>query len=223
RHRMAVNLTYARPTNHDRAYFAEPEKLLQGLVEPPRFNMKNELMVAKHVHAAVLTRLYQLTRPAAGLPEADRREILTTLERILPARITPYLFDEAGVVRPTAFDVSPLATILSKHEHRLVEHVVQVFSQSWPAEDQAVVEPERLRLIVGSMTEHLQQVIRALKRRLDWALGQLERLDRERLRRGALDPDEDALHRRCDRLVKRYKGLLRRERSEAEGYDAVST
>jgi hypothetical protein len=223
RHRMAVNLTYARPSNHDRAYFAEPEKLLQGLVEPPRFNLRNELMVAKHVHAAVLTRLYQLTRPAGGASEADRQEIVTTLDRVLPRRITPYLFDEAGRVRSTTFDMSALQTILSKHEEALVQHVVQVFSQSWPAEDQAVVEPERLRGLVGAMAGQLQQVVRALKRRLDWALGQLERLDRERLRRGTLDPDEDALHRRCDRLVKRYKGLLRRERAEAEGYDDVST
>ena len=60
RHRMAVNLTYARTNSHDLAYFAEPLKMLQGRVEPPRFNLRNELMVAKHVHATVLTRLNQL-------------------------------------------------------------------------------------------------------------------------------------------------------------------
>ncbi len=30
RHRMAVNLTYCRPASHDRAYSAEPLKLLAG-------------------------------------------------------------------------------------------------------------------------------------------------------------------------------------------------
>ncbi len=34
RHRMAVNLTYCRPVSHDRAYFAEPLKLLAGRLAP---------------------------------------------------------------------------------------------------------------------------------------------------------------------------------------------
>lgn len=34
RHRMAVNLTYCRPISHDRAYFAEPLKLLAGRFAP---------------------------------------------------------------------------------------------------------------------------------------------------------------------------------------------
>jgi ATP-dependent helicase YprA (DUF1998 family) len=62
RHRLAVNMTYARPASHDRCYFADPGKLLEGRVEPPRFNVKNEVMLSKHIHAAVITRLHQLTR-----------------------------------------------------------------------------------------------------------------------------------------------------------------
>ena len=59
RHRMAVDLTYCRPVSHDRAYFADPLKLLAGRVDPPAFNLRNDLMVAKHVHATVITRLHQ--------------------------------------------------------------------------------------------------------------------------------------------------------------------
>ncbi len=63
RHRMAVNVTYCRPTSHDRAYFNEPLKMLDGRVDPPAFNLRNDVMVAKHVNRmtdeldAVLTRL----------------------------------------------------------------------------------------------------------------------------------------------------------------------
>ena len=32
RHRMAVNFTYCRPVSHDRAYFAEPIKMLAGRI-----------------------------------------------------------------------------------------------------------------------------------------------------------------------------------------------
>ena len=35
RGRMAVDLTYCRPVSHDRAYFAEPLKLLDGRIDPP--------------------------------------------------------------------------------------------------------------------------------------------------------------------------------------------
>jgi hypothetical protein len=55
---MAVDVTYCRPVSHDRAYFADPPKLLAGRVDPPAFNLRNELMVAKHVHATVITRLH---------------------------------------------------------------------------------------------------------------------------------------------------------------------
>jgi hypothetical protein len=223
RHRMAVNITYARPTSHDRAYFAEPEKLLGGLVEPPRFNMKNEPMVAKHVHATVLTRLHQLARPASGLSEPERSEISETLNRVFPRLIRDYLFDEVGNVRATPFDISPLERLLSRYEEDLVSQVTAVFSQGWPPTDQNVVEPERLRARVRAMTGELGKVVGALKKRLEWALHQLGRLDGERRRRGTLDPDEDALHRRCDRLVKRLKGQLPRRRTEAEGYDDVNT
>ena len=67
RHRMAVDLTYCRPVSHDRAYFADPLKMLAGRVDAPAFNLRNELMVAKHVHATVITRLHQYTRDANAL------------------------------------------------------------------------------------------------------------------------------------------------------------
>ena len=35
RHRMAVNITYARPVSHDQIYYANPIKMLEGRVEPP--------------------------------------------------------------------------------------------------------------------------------------------------------------------------------------------
>jgi hypothetical protein len=53
----------ARMGSHDRAYFADSLKALQGVISPPRFNPKNELMVRKHVHAAALTAPFRLTRP----------------------------------------------------------------------------------------------------------------------------------------------------------------
>ena len=84
RHRMAVNLTYCRNVSHDRAYFAEPLKMLGGRIDPPAFNMANELMVAKHVHAQVVTVLHQLARPSSGLSNPDQEEIQSALRTAFP-------------------------------------------------------------------------------------------------------------------------------------------
>ena len=50
---MAVILTYARAHSHDRPYFNDPLKLLSGVIGPPTFNLRNDVMVRKHVHAVV--------------------------------------------------------------------------------------------------------------------------------------------------------------------------
>lgn len=223
RHRLAVNITYARAVDHDRAYFADPLKLLEGRVEPPRFNMRNELMVAKHVHAAVLTKLHQLARSSSPLSEDDRAEVARALQVAFPARVRDYLFDEVGHVRSEPFDVGPLRDVIIKHEAVLLEYVTAAFGKSWPEEDAAVVEEQALRSRVLAMADCLEEVIRTLKKRLDWARSQMTHLDSMRRLKGTLDPEEDALYQRCDRLVKRYKGILPRRRHEAEGYDDTNT
>jgi hypothetical protein len=223
RHRMAVNITYARPASHDRAYFADPLKMLHGRVEPPRFNLRNHLMVRKHLHAVVLTRLHQLRSSESGLPQDQRDDISQMLNEVFPRQIRNYLFDDAGNVRDDVFSVERLAAVISTYEQPLRESVDAVFAQGWPVVDADVVTSEALLNGIRGMTGHLHEVVRRLKRRLDWALGQLDRLDAIRRRQGSLKPDEDALFMRCDRLVKKLKGELGRNRQQAEGYDETNT
>lgn len=110
RHRMAVNVTYASATSHDRAYFAAPLKMLSGVIQPPRFNLKNQPMVQKHVHAAVLTTLHRMAR-GPGLSAADRDE--SGFERLsthLPAEAAERLLQLAcgePVPRPVTVAVNP--------------------------------------------------------------------------------------------------------------------
>ncbi len=223
RHRMAVNVTYARTANHDRAYFADPVKLLGGQIAPPRFNLRNELMVRKHAHAAVLTVLFRLARAASSLAQSDREELEAALRHCLPTQVKEYLFDDAGIVRSEPFDVSVLATVISKWEPQLLQHLERTFEQGWPVADAEVVSRDRLAAVVANLPEELAHVIARLKRRLDWALEQMRRLEEARRRRGTLDADEDALMARCDRLVKKLKGIERRRRREAEGFDDTNT
>ena len=223
RHRMAVNITYAGSKTHDRAYFNEPLKLLGGRIDPPRFNLQNEEMVRKHVHAAVMSELHQLGRATRGLAEAQRDAIGAGLVHAFPEQIRGYLFAMTGELRRGDFNLAPLHAVIAQHLDPILEYVGGVFSDSWPADDRAVVAPERLRGYVLEMPARLGAVIERLERRLTWALRQLARLDEVRQRKGTLDPAEDAMRSRCDRLVKRLKGVQRRRRGEAEGYDDTLT
>ena len=193
--------------------------MLVGRVDPPAFNLRNELMVAKHVHAAAITRLYQRARDPS---RPDRERIETALGQALPPRVSAYLF-EGEAVRSEPFDLSPLRKLIEHDLEDLVAYVEKAFSRNWPDADAEVTSPEALRGHVAGMVDQLENVIARLRRRLAWAMTQIRRLNVLREKRGALEPEDDALFRRCDRLVKRLKETRRRMRHEAEGYEDVYT
>ena len=221
RHRMAVDITYCRSVSHDRAYFAEPLKLLGGRIDPPAFNLRNESMVAKHVHATIIASLHRYGRDDRR-PEAERDETREVLGLCLPPRVAPYLFD-GEEVRDAPFDLSPLRELVRRNSEDLAAVVSRVFRQGWPETDAAVTEPAALRAHVETFAENLESVVARLRRRLRWALDQIRRLNRRRESQGTLDPEDESLFRRCDRLVKRLKGTSFRLRSQAEGYDDANT
>src|SRR5690606_22419086 len=217
------NLTYARSVSHDRAYFRDPLKLLEGQVTPPRFNMRNGLMVQKHVHATVLTVLHAMARDEKGLPERERQELAEVLSTCFPRQVRDYLFDSRENLRATPLEVSLLSTMLLKHEPILVSKVIKAFHQHWPSDDSSVVSEDILRNYVLQSGHKLQQVIYKVWKRLQWAMEQLIRLDEERRIKGTLEPEQDALHRRCDRYIKKIKGQQFRLRRDSEGYDDTNT
>jgi ATP-dependent helicase YprA (DUF1998 family) len=223
RHRMAVNLTYCRQVNHDRAYFADPLKMLGGRVAPPSFNLANELMVAKHVHATVITTLHQMIRPASPLEDAAKQAIEDALRECFPRFVSAYLFDGEGARRLSAFDVSRLGEAIRAGRAAIDTAVRQAFTQGWPERDLAAVAPEALAHHVDGMTAALQEVATRLFRRLRWAHQQMENLERIRSRYGALDDEQEAFYSRCKKYVRRMKGTQRRRRRDAEGVDDIVT
>lgn len=220
--RMALDLTYARPTSHDRAYFNEPLKMLEGLIEPPSFNLRNPVMITKHVHATVLTTLLQMMR-TSSLPESQAHDLEDALRICLPSQVKSFLFTADGSVRTKPFQVEPLAKQIALHHSFLLNAVKSAFHQGWPASDSEVVKIEQLSAIVTGFTNQLQGVVNRLFQRLQWALQQLERLRKVASNKGALDADEEALRSRCERLVKKLKGDAKRRSNQAEGVDDTNT
>ena len=222
RQRMAVNLTYARPASHDRAFFAEPLRMLEGSINPPRINLKNAVMVEKHVRATMLTALHGLCRDATEDSEA-KEATAEAVASCFPNQIRDYLFSASGHVRTEPFDVSLLASVVRRHSERFIRRVAQVFSTGWPVEDASVVRQEVLAGAITGSPEELSALIGRLRKRLEWAFEQMRRLDEVRVQKGTLDSEEQELYRRCDRVVKRLKGVEKRQRREAEGYDDSNT
>jgi hypothetical protein len=214
RHRMAVDVTYAQSTSFDLAYFRDPLKLLGGAVEPPRFNLKNALLVEKHVHACVLSALHKLALRA----EVDEaRRIEGVLARCFPTTLEKYLFMPSGTVRPEVLDVRELGELIERHHTTVIAEVERAFRLSWPAEDVDAVTSERLRELVDAMPTTLADILGRFKKRLDWARRELTKLADREAEKGALDPEDQAHRRRCQRIVERFKGRGQRDRTQAQG------
>lgn len=214
RHRMAVDVTYAQGTGYDQSYFREPLKLLTGQVEPPRFNLKNEVMIRKHVHASVLTALLGEARRAKA---DDRAHIDEVLQRCFPPTLRTWLFTPGGEVLDQVLDVSALGLVIQAHRATVLGEVLRSFTAAWPEEDAAAVTPAVISRIVAEMPTSLASVLKRFKRRLDWALGELHRLSAIKLKKGDLDPEDKAHERRCEKVIQRLKGTYVRGRGSAQG------
>ena len=101
--RMAVVVTYCRRSNHDRYFFDDPLRLLGGAIEAPTFNLRNPLMVAKHIRSAILSELLlRSTEPAAGASGSgtSSKALFPTFIRSLPAGRGQPLPGDARPARP---------------------------------------------------------------------------------------------------------------------------
>ena len=136
--------------------------------------------------------------------------------------MTPYLFD-GGEVRSEPFDLGALRDLVQRNTTELTAGVQRVFRQGWPEADADVTAPAVLRAHVDSFADSLDAVVARLHRRLRWAMEQIRRLNVRRERQGTLEPEDEALFRRCDNLVKRLTGTDRRSRTRAEGHDDFNT
>jgi hypothetical protein len=214
RNRMAVDMTYCRDVSHDRSYFVAPEKLLGGGIDAPTFNLSNELMVRRHIHATMLTRLHQEARTNQSL-----QEILTAA---VPSTVRAWLFD-GNQIRNCLPDLSPLEQEVSSRSADLLDHVKEVFAAGWPIEDSAVVSEALLKEAVEGFAKQLLAVMVRLQRRLNWAHQTVTRLNQLQANTGTLEPGDEAIRRRCERYIKRLKGELKKKKSEGEGRDETVT
>jgi hypothetical protein len=202
RRRMAVLYTYCRRAVHDTYFFADPMRLLGAPVRPPRFNLKNDVLVRKHAHAVVLSELLRL-RSRRQLAEAEE----AVLDRAFPTFVRDYLYDGMQF-RMQPPDLSGLAGLLSQHRDQLIDAVKRVFEAGWPVEASDEAAPDRLTEAVDELPEVLEETVGTLHQRFLWTVRTLQQLTQQK-QQGLLEKEDEQLLRRCETYLK----VLREDRA----------
>jgi hypothetical protein len=202
--RMAVLYTYCRTAQHDRYFFEDPLRLLEGRVEPPRFNLRNPVMVRKHVHAAAISAFLRAARPADPwrIGDEGRAELQADWIGMFPHFLRGWLLDEDDRYRDEAPSVARLGELVGRFRQPLLEAVVPTFRQAWPEEDAEEVREEVLAGYVDEMPARLQECADRLFGRFAWTRRQLAELNRE-AERGRLGREKEQQRRRCEAFLRR--------------------
>lgn len=198
RHQMAVIYTYCRNSVHDAYFFEDPRRMLSGRIYPPRFNMRNNVMIKKHVHAIVLSTLIRISQQETS--GAERLRVI--LRNVFPQFVHGYLLDENNRYMREPYNVSILREAIDGYRPILEKEVLQVFSDNWPSEAQQEVDSELLKSHIDDMTNDLQEQVNLLNRRLAWTLKTRDKiLEDEKME--PLDEFKERLLRRCREYLKK--------------------
>jgi hypothetical protein len=234
--RMAVIVTYCRRSLHDRYFFADPLRILDGVIAAPSFNLKNPLMVAKHVRSAVLSILLLKSRQDGEVSERIR----LVLKQLFPHFIRDYLLDSENQFRNAPIDTNSLQTLMTELPE-LPGELVALFANNWPPDAAELVTeqaeaakklgqaPSRrlifqgfrrfrsepvpffhslaVRGILDGMSADLTVVLTRLHNRLTWARNTRKELHRKK-DEGLIEREDEQLLWRCDDYI---KSIVRRD------------
>lgn len=194
--RMAVVVTYCRRSPHDRYFFDDPLRLLGGAIEAPTFNLRNPLMVAKHIRSAILSDLLLHSREASDLGERTRE----TLKTLFPDFIKVYLLDKESLFREQPPSTVPLKQLLGEMKSGLSDRLVALFAQHWPEEAAELSSRAFIEQTIDNAAEELEKVVRRLHKRLTWARSTRSELHKKK-DAGLIEREEEQLLRRCDEFI----------------------
>jgi ATP-dependent helicase YprA (DUF1998 family) len=194
--RMAVVVTYCRRSNHDRYFFDDPLKLLGGAIEAPAFNLRNPLMVAKHVRSAILSEL--LLR--SNQPGPAGEQVKEVLKAHFPVFIRDYLLDADDNFRESPQGASSFTALLDSLKATLANRLVTLFARHWPPEAAEMAGRSFIEQTIDGAAAALEEVVGRLHRRLTWARTTRSELHRKK-DRGLIEREEEQLLRRCDEFI----------------------
>jgi len=199
RHRMAVIYTYATKKAHDEYFYSNPMRLLGGTIYPPRLNLRNPVMIQKHIHATIVSELIRLSRNSieSGISPEEALVIQKVLEECLPSFVSGYLIEKDRIYRRTPPDLKTLNSLTSRYSTLLCNRIGQVFSDYWPEDSAIEVRKELLQEYLDSSIDDLSEQVRLIHQRLMWAILTRNKLSQKEQSVAALDEMEQRLLQRC--------------------------
>ncbi|MBU4501157.1 MAG: DEAD/DEAH box helicase [Nanoarchaeota archaeon] len=203
RYRMAVVYTYCRKSVHDEYFFKDPTRILTGNISPPRFNLRNPVMIRKHIHSAILSKLVSLkqTMPPKEISESEQEEIKSVVSLAFPLFIKQFLLDENGHYRREPIDISLLRKTIEKHKNIFSNVVKSIFSEYWPDEAKTEISPDILNEYLTEIGNRLKETINLIHTRLLWTIYTQNKL-LEKKKSALLDEVDTRLLKRCEDYIK---------------------
>ncbi len=201
RHRMALIYTYSRKSIHDDYFFEDPLRMLAEKIVAPKFNLKNNIMIEKHCHASILSKIESIANRSAQ--NQDEESLLIEYKKTVPKFLRGIAFD-GNRYRRTPFDLSSFINIYEKFKPEFEKYIFDVFQQYWPGEALSEVKPDILRDYFNSFTSQLKEIYDGIIREFMWVLEtkkKLQRIEEEQL----LDEMQRKLLARCKAYIYRVK------------------
>lgn len=112
KHAAAYALTYAKLSSHDFTFFEEPNRLIEGKIQPPSFKLDNEKVLLRHIYAVVLSYLFRRNPSLFGnnkfnnMIESGGENALHALIEERPADLTELLARTFGKSLDEAFGIA---------------------------------------------------------------------------------------------------------------------
>ncbi len=193
RHRVGVVFSYCRGSSHDRYFFDDPRSMIAGEIRVPAFSMRNEPLIRKHAHSAMLTAL----RAIASSEEKQQLDddlpsfIWAYFATRLPAQGKPMV---QYLEHPR--DVTGLATVVKSHREALVRVLDHVFAKCWPIDEDGAVAPPILSRYVDEFANDLQAHVNQLFKEVRTYRDELRKLREVEDNGYALTEEQDTQRRR---------------------------
>ena len=200
--RMAVVVTYCQRISHDRYYFDDPLRLLGGTIEAPAFNLRNPLMIEKHIRSMVLSEMIRI----ANSEHASAEITQSVLKQFFPFFIREYLLDDENHFRAAPPNTAPLGALLDQLQEELLPRLETLFAHHWPEEAHVLVTRSEIKRTLLETGTSLTTVLIRLHRRLQWARTTRQELHR-RKDAGLIEREEEQLLRRCEEFIHRIVRL----------------
>jgi hypothetical protein len=166
----AFVLTFCRRRSHDMTYFADPIKMVSGMVSTPHFEIENEIIVQRHVYATALAKFWMMNsdmfkktedfffNPNRNGPEklreyleSEPKDLLESIKKIVPQNLHSKLnLDSWGWVSGL-YDENNGVLLKAKEE---VESDIGILSTS-----------RSKRISEGKKSDYLLRMINTIKKR----------------------------------------------------------